>query len=93
MNNINNIICVTSVILDNCSVKSNNIFSSLIIEMKKNIEIVREFVETYPSNTYAISGWTPRSCQMRAGKCYNNLNAQQRANFNSIVKIFNELTK
>lgn len=88
-----NIDSITTVILDNCSVKSNSFLSSAVSEMKKNMETVKKFIETYPSNEYSISGYTPRTGQRRRGKTYLDLNAQQRANFNSIVKIYNNLAK
>lgn len=81
---------ITSIVLDNRSINKDSSRYIALCSMKKCMDLVRNFVETYPSNEYAIGGIGGRGGRLKA-KSFNELNSQQRANFNAIVKMYNEL--
>ena len=81
---------ITSIVLDNRSINKDNSRYIALSSMKKCMDLVRNFIETYPSNEYAISGIGGRGGWLKS-KSFNELNSQQRANFNAIVKMYNDL--
>lgn len=80
---------ITSIVLDNRSINKDDTRYIALCSMKKCMNLVRNFVETYPSNEYAITGFGRRYALH--AKTFNELNSQQRANFNAIVEMYNEL--
>lgn len=83
----NNIYTITSIILQNESINRNNSRTIAHGIIKRNLESVKNFVETYPSNEYAIGGMSAYNCKPLKAKSFNELNGTQRANFNAIKKM------
>lgn len=87
---IDHIYTVTSIILTNESIEKQGLRTAYD-SVRNALPEVAELINTYPEGNYSISGSSPRTCSPLKSKKYNELNGRQRANFNAIKKIYNEI--
>lgn len=83
----NDLHTITSIVLQNESINRGTARTIAHGIIKRNLEAVKNFVETYPSNEYAIGGMSAYNCKPLKAKSYKELNGTQRGNFNAIKKM------
>lgn len=89
----NHLDIITSIILQNESINKGNSRTIAYGCIKDSFETIKNFVETFPSDEYAISGRSAYTCQYLKSKSFNELNGTQRANFNAIKKMVASFAK
>lgn len=89
----NDLEIITSIVLQNQSINRDDSRTIAYGCIKDSFETIKNFVDTFPSDGYAISGRSAYTCQYLKSKSFNELNGTQRANFNAIKKMVASFAK